>query len=200
MPNHCLECGELTPPDSKYCGGCGADLSSENATPDSEELTHQNETGAQSTVATKYGGFWRRFAAYLIDGFVLSAAIMAMVFIAGLVLGVTGAFLGMGTPRSVEAFDDRGYLFDLLVLVVAWLYYAGMESSTNQATVGKMALSMKVTDMSASKITFARATGRFFAKIISGFIFLIGFIMIAFTPKKQGLHDIIAGTVVVKTR
>ena len=73
-----------------------------------------------------------------------------------------------------------------------------MESSSRQATVGKMATGIVVTDMTGKKISFAKATGRHFAKIISGVILLIGFIMIAFTQKKQGLHDIIADCLVVK--
>ena len=63
-----------------------------------------------------------------------------------------------------------------------------------------MALGMKVTDLAGNRISFLRATGRYFAKIISALILFIGFIMVAFTEKKQGLHDMIAGTLVVRTR
>jgi uncharacterized RDD family membrane protein YckC len=73
-----------------------------------------------------------------------------------------------------------------------------MESSARQATLGKMALGIVVTDLDGNRIGFGRATGRYFAKILSALILLIGFIMAAFTQKKQGLHDIIAGTLVVK--
>jgi uncharacterized RDD family membrane protein YckC len=79
-----------------------------------------------------------------------------------------------------------------------WLYYALMESSKNQATVGKLALGLKVTDEKGKRISFGRASGRFFAKILSSIILGIGFLMIAFTEKKQGLHDEIAGCLVVK--
>ena len=82
------------------------------------------------------------------------------------------------------------------LLFGGWLYFALMESSTRQATLGKMALDMKVTDDEGNRISFGRATGRYFAKILSALILLIGFIMVAFTDRKRGLHDMIAGTLV----
>jgi len=81
--------------------------------------------------------------------------------------------------------------------IAGWLYYALMESSNYQATLGKMALSIKVTDMSGNKVSFGKATGRYFGKIVSTIIFYIGFIMAGFTQQKQALHDIMAGCLVV---
>ncbi len=75
-----------------------------------------------------------------------------------------------------------------------------MESSANQATLGKMALSLKVTDAKGERLTFGRATGRHFGKIVSGVIFLIGFFMAGWTAKKQALHDMMASTLVVRER
>ena len=83
-------------------------------------------------------------------------------------------------------------------LMVSWLYSALMESSATQGTLGKMALGIIVTDMNGDRITFGKATGRFFGKIISSLILCIGFLMIAFTDRKRGLHDMIASTLVVK--
>jgi len=83
-------------------------------------------------------------------------------------------------------------------MAATWLYYALMESSKHQATIGKLALGLKVTDMNGQRISFARATGRYFGKIISGMILLIGYIMAGFTEKKQALHDIMANCLVVK--
>ena len=86
-----------------------------------------------------------------------------------------------------------------ITVVVTWLYFAYLESSDRQATLGKMALGLFVTDLQGQRITFARATGRFFAKFITGLIpFFIGYIMAAFTEKRQALHDIIAGCLVLK--
>jgi uncharacterized RDD family membrane protein YckC len=83
------------------------------------------------------------------------------------------------------------------MIVVSWLYFAKMESSEKQATIGKKAMGIYVTDVNGQRLTFGRATGRFFAKIISSMVPLyIGFIMAGFTQKKQALHDMIAGTLV----
>ena len=88
----------------------------------------------------------------------------------------------------------------LLVVIVGlavWLYEALMTSSSKQGTLGKMAFRMKVTDLNGRRISFGRATGRFFAKILSGILY-IGYIMAGFTERKQALHDMIAGTLVVR--
>ena len=82
--------------------------------------------------------------------------------------------------------------------ILHWLYFALMESSTWQGTLGKKALGLEVTDLEGRRISFGRATGRFFAKIISALILWIGFIMAGFTEKKQALHDMIAGTLVIR--
>ena len=85
------------------------------------------------------------------------------------------------------------YAITVLLILVPWLYYAVLESSKNQATLGKIAVKIAVTDLNGNRITFSRATLRFFAKVLSVLTFFIGFIIIAFTKRKQGLHDIIAG-------
>jgi len=82
-------------------------------------------------------------------------------------------------------------------IILGWLYFAIMESSSTQGTLGKMALGIKVTNLSGDRISFGRATGRHFGKIISTFIFLIGYLMVAFTSRKQALHDMMAGCLVV---
>ena len=73
-----------------------------------------------------------------------------------------------------------------------------MESSRFQGTLGKLAVQIKVTDLDGNRISFGRATGRHFGKIVSGMILMIGYIMVAFTERKQGLHDIMAGCLVVR--
>ena len=80
------------------------------------------------------------------------------------------------------------------------LYFALLESSERGATVGKMAMGLRVVTSDGQRLSFMNATGRYFAKILSFLILCIGFIMVAFTDKKRGLHDIIAGTLVIKTR
>ena len=85
-----------------------------------------------------------------------------------------------------------------IAFAIAWGYYAGMESSTKQATLGKMILGIVVTGVDGQRITFMRATGRHFAKILSGLLLFIGYLMVLWTARKQGLHDIMAGTLVVQ--
>lgn len=82
-------------------------------------------------------------------------------------------------------------------MVTPWLYFAYMESASG-ATIGKQAFGLKVTDLEGNNITFIRATGRYFGKFVSRLILDIGYVMVAFTEKKQGLHDMMAGCLVVK--
>lgn len=134
-----------------------------------------------------YPGFWSRFAAAFLDGIILLIISIVAGFALGLILGAAG----MGAQQV-------GSIGNLLGILIGWLYYAYQESSPKQATIGKQAFGMKVTDLNGNPISFARATGRHFAKWLSSIILLIGYIMAAFTEKKQALHDMIAGTLVVK--
>lgn len=85
----------------------------------------------------------------------------------------------------------------LAIIAVEWIYYAFQESSTSQATLGKKAFNLRVYNMQGQRVSFGQATGRYFGKLLSGLILGIGFIMVAFTARKQGLHDMMAGTVVL---
>lgn len=125
-----------------------------------------------------YAGFWKRFVAFVIDAILIAVA-------AGIV--------GLSIDVEFDPWESQS----AVQVVVLWLYFALMESSKWQATVGKMALGLRVTDTAGRRLTFGRASGRLFAKYISGAIAMIGFIMAAFTEKKQALHDMIAGTLVV---
>jgi uncharacterized RDD family membrane protein YckC len=87
---------------------------------------------------------------------------------------------------------------NVIGIILNWLYYTLFEASSKQATLGKMALGIKVTDLDGEPITFARANGRYWAKIISTLTLLVGYIMAAFTERKQALHDILAGCLVVQ--
>jgi len=142
-----------------------------------------------------YAGFWKRFAAYTIDTFVL-----------GIVFGILGAIMGVGLAVSAAGRDPATamsgmgatfVLFYIVEMVGMAVYFAWMHSSSHQATLGKMAVGIKVTDDDGGPITFWRGFGRFFATILSSLILCIGYLMAAFTDRKRALHDMVAGTLVV---
>ena len=89
--------------------------------------------------------------------------------------------------------------FSLMWVVAQWLYHACLESSSAQATIGQRAVHLTVTDGSGQRISFGRASGRFFASLLSGVILGIGYLMVAFTQRKQGLHDMVSGCVVLRS-
>ncbi|MCA1630157.1 MAG: RDD family protein [Acidobacteria bacterium] len=142
-----------------------------------------------------YASFWLRFAAALIDGLLMMAVFCPI----GFALGTLGAVTGGGGGEAAQAaFAGIQLIFQIFSFVLGWLYEALLESSSWQGTVGKKLLGIRVTDMYGNRIGFGRATGRHFAKLVSQIICLIGFIMAAFTEKRQGLHDMIAGTLVLE--
>jgi uncharacterized RDD family membrane protein YckC len=149
-----------------------------------------------------YAGFWMRFLAYIIDAIILGIASFIILIPLFGIVGVTAASnaedLQSGGGGLIAALVGTYLLTVVLITAASWLYYALMESSAKQATLGKLALSLRVTDMAGNRISFGRATGRYFGKIVSGFILMIGYIMAGFTQQKQALHDIMAGTLVVR--
>lgn len=150
-----------------------------------------------TTQNVSYAGFWLRFVAYIIDYIIVSIITVPFAFVAGLVVGLVAIF-GAGSTNS-SSFDLIARLVGIVIsILVTWIYYAFCESSPWQATPGKKALGVIVTDYDGKRISFKQATIRYFAKILSALIFGIGYLMIGFTPKKQGLHDEIAKTLVVR--
>jgi len=137
----------------------------------------------------QYAGFWLRLVAYLID----SAIVGALPLIVALI--ITPIFF-----NSSWAVAALGVIIFILPVAgtVGWLYYALMESSTFQATLGKRVMGLKVTGMKGEPVSFGRASGRFFAKIASSIPLMLGYVMAAFTARKQALHDLIAGCVVIR--
>lgn len=155
---------------------------------------------------TTYAGFWLRFVAYIID-YLIIYAVQSFFFVP--VLGLMGISFAskMDNVENMTDAETMGMIGSfaavagataLLTTVIAILYWSLMESSKYQATIGKMALGLKVTDVDGNSLDFVKSLIRNVCKIISGMIIFIGYIMAGFTEKKQGLHDIIAGTLVVK--
>lgn len=130
-----------------------------------------------------HAGFWRRLAAYLIDGLLV-----------GTVQGTIAIAM-----HTIAPDDLRAQLNILPVsILLAWAYFSLMESSPAQATVGKIALGIYVTDRDGDPIDFRRASIRYWAKVISTFVLMLGWVMAAFTPGKRALHDYLAGTLVLR--
>ncbi len=160
-----------------------------------------------------FSGFWRRFVAVIIDGFVLTVPLYALVFLF-IFPTMFSDFFTIFSPESIQNMDEeeaaramaellssfmpRILLSNLLFVLAGWLYYALMESSSLQATLGKLAMGSIVTDLDGDRVSFLRATGRYFGKIISNIILMIGFMMGGFTERKQALHDMMAGCLVIQ--
>jgi uncharacterized RDD family membrane protein YckC len=140
--------------------------------------------GSVARPILRYGGFWIRAVAMVIDSFVL-----------GMGLGLLGAVTGLDFFASDP--EQITWLAITVQLVVDWLYEAGLTASPLRGTLGKRAVGLRVVTEQGERISFARSTGRYFAKIVSALLLLIGFLMVAFTERKRGLHDMMAGTVVI---
>jgi uncharacterized RDD family membrane protein YckC len=170
-------------PQQPYAGQPGAYPSPYGAAP-----APINDYTPQTYV--QYAGFWLRFCALFIDYVIIWIGTFVISFVIGFAVASGGG--------RVDADGSVTGVLQLFSIVVVWLYFALQESSAAQATLGKRALGLKVTDGYGNRISFGRATGRHFGKIISGLILAIGYIMAAFTEKKQALHDIMADTLVIR--
>jgi uncharacterized RDD family membrane protein YckC len=127
----------------------------------------------------KYAGFWKRVVASIIDSVILIPAS----FLVGALQAFGGAY--------VEGF--------IVGIVLSWLYFAISESQSWQATLGKKLMGIKVTDLHGQQISFARASGRYVSKFLSYITLGLGYVMVAFTKRKQGLHDLVAETLVIES-
>jgi uncharacterized RDD family membrane protein YckC len=135
-----------------------------------------------------YAGFWLRFTALILDALILGVGL-------GILVGILRV-LAYTMPGAAS--DVVGTIAYLGGHASVWIYFAATESSPWQATLGKRAVGLKVTSMQGERITFGRATGRHFAKFLSAMMVYVGFMMAGWTQRKQGLHDIVASTLVVR--
>jgi uncharacterized RDD family membrane protein YckC len=188
----CPKCGMEVTGGAETCGGCGEVMADPSSAP-KDSSKQFGQTAVRKPVV--YAGFWLRLVAYIID--VLLLAIVAGFFVmkpmmdrAGLPVDNIWLFM---SNRSRQALAIQG-----AVWMIAWLYFALLESSSWQATPGKRAMGLQVTDLEGKQITFARASGRFFGKFLSQSLLFVGFVLAGFTQKKQALHDILARCLVIK--
>ena len=208
----CSQCGSVMAEGAAFCANCGKAFSVAAAarTPilaaplAAGDAALSAYAGYVAVPRVEYAGFWLRFLAYILDNVVIGVAAM-MILIPLIFLTGLGTFLSKIHPdediNDVGAFMLIGIVFLLatISLIVTWLYHAWMESSEWQATLGKRVLGLVVTDLAGQRISFGRATARHFSKIITNMVPLaIGYLMAGFTEKKQALHDMIAGCLVLR--
>ncbi len=140
-----------------------------------------------------YAGFWLRLGAFVIDNiFIALLGVIPFMIIGEL---IASKMTYNSSKYEIEAFVNLvGYL---ILNLIGFIYFSIMESSKYNATLGKKLLGIIVVDLEGNSISFARASGRFFAKFLSTITLLIGYFMAGSTKKKQALHDILAGCLVV---
>jgi uncharacterized RDD family membrane protein YckC len=217
---YCSKCGADVADGAAFCAACGTPMPSAVAerpspvppstpgmisgpTPGYTPPASPTWQAPVARPAIAYAGFWLRFVAIIIDFiviyFVRTIVLLPFGIHAGM-RGMPGMFHGR-SPQDIGELMPMIGLFMRIALIgalIQWLYFSLMESSSWQAMLGKKALGLTVTDLEGRRISFGRATGRYFAKIISTLILCIGYMMAGFTAKKQALHDMIAGTLVLR--
>jgi len=190
---------------AQSCQNCGLTLSS-NLAPTQAAAPARAYAPAPPVAyapSSIYGGFWIRFLAHLIDHIILGVVAAPLFFITVLPTIIRIAQQAdrdqEPSPELIVAIISSVFVYIALAFVGQWLYEALLTSSSWQGTIGKRVLRLKVVDEAGNRIGFGRATGRFFAKILSSMFMCIGFIMIGFTERKTGLHDMLAGTRVLRS-
>lgn len=192
-----------------YCGKCGAEIADRADKCDkcgesvsaAEGASNQSEGAPvrSSKRPVAYAGFWRRAVAFIIDSIILG--FLTLPILLKPILSNVGPDL---TPKSYIDFmtgsSRQAIALQLLMNLILVLYCAAFESSAWQATPGKRVLRIYVTDLSGDRLSFSRAAGRNVGKILEQFTLFIGFVMAGFTAKKQALHDIVAGCLVLRRR
>jgi uncharacterized RDD family membrane protein YckC len=207
---YCSKCGSEISPTTAFCSTCGQAISGLVPAAAVPSLSPVDPNQYAPVAPANYGGvayagFWLRLVAYIIDGVICGLTFVILLVPLFILTGAGTALSkissGEDISEDVATFVGLGFVFGFLgiIFLVSWLYYALSESSSWQATLGKKMLDLKVTDLSGQPISFGRASGRFFARIISHLIPLgIGYILAGFTEKKQAIHDMIASCLVLR--
>lgn len=211
---NCSNCGRDNPPNVAYCQGCGSAMFSNQPPPPPPYGGYQQPGYQQQQMPayqqeipygpSNYAGIGTRFLAALIDGIIIGIpiGILSTVLSAMMATRVVTRTAGKTYDPGMAATDIgaffAGFGFIMIIsIVLSWAYFAMMESSAWQATFGKKIMNIKVSDINGSRISLGKATIRVAVKALLSGWFAIGYIMAFFTQRKQALHDLIAGTLVL---
>jgi uncharacterized RDD family membrane protein YckC len=203
----CEDCGTKVPAGTAACPNCGLSFAAQKEWEERvdheiggafplppEEARHgkAEELPEQSRRHLRPAGFWLRFVALFVDGILLQVLNYGLMAALGIAMGFGG---------TIES-PDAPYAFLVVAVSVSFIlptaYFVLMEASGMQATLGKKLVGLKVTDLDGRRLSIGRSAGRTFAKILSGITLYVGFMMAGWTQKKQGLHDMVASTLVIR--
>lgn len=175
-----------------------------------QDLSPSQEPVAPVVATPTYGGFGRRLVAYTLDNVILciGSSLIATILEASLPTyqaeGGVGVFFGMtfGAVGVLISFAGSkslaGKVLVIFGILLRWLYFSGFEASPLKGTLGKIIMGLVVTDSAGNSLSLVQASLRFWSKSLSTLTILIGFFMVAFTEKRQALHDIVVNTLVVR--
>jgi len=217
----CARCGQPVPEGAAFCPSCGAPVATSRVSVPPNDPPPAPEAGgataavwpaaspapgaapaspAPIAVTVRYGGFWRRWLAFIVDGLIIGAVMLP--FGVGLGFAQLGTMLNSDemNGETIMSMIAASMLVWMIRVMVSFLYGAGFESSRFQATPGKMMVGVRVTTLEGGRVSFGRAAGRQLGKWLSGLILCIGYLLVAFSDRKQGLHDMLAGTLVRQGR
>lgn len=180
---NCTHCGNSMEPGSAFCSSCGNAISQEPAA----------QTASVSSSGYQKGGFGRRLTAQLIDYFLLSSLTLALFSLLGIAGDYQRGYHGLDAYQEMAGSGG----FVMASIAVAWLYFSLMETFRS-ASIGKLILGLRVVDDEGCMISFGKATGRFFSKMLSGLILGIGFLIMLTDENRETLHDGITKTQVIE--
>jgi uncharacterized RDD family membrane protein YckC len=213
---YCSKCGTNLAAGTAFCGTCGtptgapaAAIAPPAVSPTyaggSTHAAYADPAGLVVSRGFSYAGFWLRVVATLIDSVAMSLALGVLLVPLFFLTGAAGMIEaiaehhGQPDPGVIISLIAMMFVLATVSVLAQWLYHAYLESGEKQGTWGKQLMGLYVTDLLGQPITFGRASGRFFAKIVTGMIPLgIGYVMAGFTERKQALHDMIASCLVLR--
>ena len=178
----CPRCGTWLADEAASCALCGLVIRPGAAPP---------AAAAPAAVfeQVSYAGFWRRFWAFLID-----------VIVTYFPIATVRVLLGLPVSGSFDPLQPAAWWSALFEMGIDWLYAAFLISSPWRATLGQAVMDLHVTDLNGDRITFGRATARYLAQILNLVTLGFGVLLQLFTARRQALHDLVSGTVVVRSR